>query len=639
MKNNNVPQHEIAELGQQPQPQHQHHQQQQQHHDPGQIQITDLRHQSLNEILKNNMEIMKPSGHHDHDHHHTLHGLHHGYDDHHGGMDCTELIGDNNNNRRSDSNNNHTVGTANHQQQQQQQLTGSQRGIAHGGSHATPGTPNSSTAGPAATAADCPDDDLSKSQLILIDDERSSLHDDDDTLTPSLQSQLERLTSHGGIGLSSGSPAYSAHTGGHTGRNGPASGHSGSHGGSHGPGPTMHHQTLQSDFQPPYFPPPFHHTTQSPPQQQNHGLDYLSTDPYGQPLSSLHHAPLHHYNQLAGLRPSQEQLGLHRSHRESELQQHVTQLSHGFPYSDRRSDYSGSIGSGAGATRLGAHEHDPLALHQALQSAVDDGQNPVIDENAGFMSDLPLLKNFPITDIKKDSSQINLGSPSDVFCSVPGRLSLLSSTSKYKVTVAEVQRRLSPPECLNASLLGGVLRRAKSKNGGRLLREKLEKIGLNLPAGRRKAANVTLLTSLVEGEAIHLARDFGYVCETEFPARQVAEYLSRQYSEPQESYRRKELLLNTKQVTKELMDLLNQDRSPLCNTRPQHILDPSIQRHLTHFSLISHGFGSPAIVAALTAIQNYLNESIKHLDKMYPGNGGSMVTSSLDKNKMESDKK
>lgn len=131
----------------------------------------------------------------------------------------------------------------------------------------------------------------------------------------------------------------------------------------------------------------------------------------------------------------------------------------------------------------------------------------------------------------KEPNNLSVGSPSDVFCSVPGRLSLLSSTSKYKVTIAEVQRRLSPPECLNASLLGGVLRRyvlsalnrhihvphrdvfidffsivlyflilrAKSKNGGRLLREKLEKIGLNLPAGRRKAANVTLLTSLVEG--------------------------------------------------------------------------------------------------------------------------------------------
>ena len=49
--------------------------------------------------------------------------------------------------------------------------------------------------------------------------------------------------------------------------------------------------------------------------------------------------------------------------------------------------------------------------------------------------------------------------PNEEFCKVPGRLSLLSSTSKYKVTVGEIQRRLNPPECLNASLLGGVLRR------------------------------------------------------------------------------------------------------------------------------------------------------------------------------------
>ena len=42
--------------------------------------------------------------------------------------------------------------------------------------------------------------------------------------------------------------------------------------------------------------------------------------------------------------------------------------------------------------------------------------------------------------------------------------------------------------------------RAKSKNGGRMLRDKLDKIGMTLPAGRRKAANVTLLTSLVEGK-------------------------------------------------------------------------------------------------------------------------------------------
>ncbi|GAV02262.1 hypothetical protein RvY_12853-2 [Ramazzottius varieornatus] len=224
-------------------------------------------------------------------------------------------------------------------------------------------------------------------------------------------------------------------------------------------------------------------------------------------------------------------------------------------------------------------------------------------------------------------------SPFDVFCSVPGRLSLLSSTSKYKVTVGEVQRRLSPPECLNASLLGGVLRRAKSKNGGRSLRDKLEKIGLNLPAGRRKAANVTLLTSLVEGEAIHMARDFGYVCDQEFPARHVAEFTSRQHVDPSDLYRRKETILNAKQALKELSDVLTQDRSPLCNTRPTPLLEPTVQRHLTHFSLITHGFGSPAICASITAIQNYLTESLKYIEKNYPGamngadlsNGGSKM--------------
>ena len=160
-----------------------------------------------------------------------------------------------------------------------------------------------------------------------------------------------------------------------------------------------------------------------------------------------------------------------------------------------------------------------------------------------------------------------------------------------------------------------IVYRAKSKNGGKQLRDKLDRLGLTLPAGRRKACNVTLLTSLVEGEAIHLARDFGYVCETEFPARPVAEYLTRQHAD---MYRWKDLLLAAKLVThfmfvscclyrrrficKELVDFLNQDRSPLCNTRPQPLLDPGIQRHFTHFSMISHGFGTPAIVAAMSAI-------------------------------------
>ncbi|NXH92491.1 AP2E factor, partial [Edolisoma coerulescens] len=273
----------------------------------------------------------------------------------------------------------------------------------------------------------------------------------------------------------------------------------------------------------------------------------------------------------------------------------------------------------------------PLGLHGLGHHGLEDIQ--AVDDGGMNLLDQSVIKKVPIPSkangttistlsMNKDGLIGGVTNPNEVFCSVPGRLSLLSSTSKYKVTVGEVQRRLSPPECLNASLLGGVLRRAKSKNGGRCLRERLEKIGLNLPAGRRKAANVTLLTSLVEGEAIHLARDFGYVCETEFPAKAAAEYLCRQHSDPTELHTRKNMLLATKQICKEFADLIAQDRSPLGNSRPSLILEPGVQSCLTHFSLITHGFGGPAICAALTAFQNYLVESLKGLDKIFMNSTG-----------------
>lgn len=415
------------------------------------------------------------------------------------------------------------------------------------------------------------------------------------------------------------------------------SGAGGSFAGGPPPPPPPRLTPSSADFQPPYFPPPYNLPT--PTQQQ---LDFH--DPYAS----------HHLNSLAGpqqyhqLHPAAgHQRGLSRRPEDDLLQAANMHLP---AYGEGRRTEPTAYPRRPDVLVHHPHHHlteqDLLGLHGAAAGLppgiVDDGQtSPCSSDDgndfleAGSVDDTSLFGSDHNSVIRKGMKVRNssenhkdmvisggVTSPTDVFCSVPGRLSLLSSTSKYKVTVGEVQRRLSPPECLNASLLGGVLRRAKSKNGGRSLREKLEKIGLNLPAGRRKAANVTLLTSLVEGEAIHLARDFGYVCETEFPSRQVAEYLCRNHAEPTDLYRRKEVLLATKGMVKEFVDLLNQDRSPLCNTRPQNILEPSIQRHLTHFSLITHGFGSPAIVAALTAVQNFLNESVKYLEKQinsYPG--------------------
>ncbi|KAM7083437.1 transcription factor AP-2-epsilon isoform X2 [Ciconia boyciana] len=381
----------------------------------------------------------------------------------------------------------------------------------------------------------------------------------------------------------------------------------------YGSAPPLCH-TPAADFQPPYFPPPYPQPPLPYPQGQEPGYPHL-----GDPYAAL--SPLHQHQQPAWppQRGRQEDAGLlSQTHRALGLDPRrdypaVPRLLHGLP--------DGGHGLADG----------PLGLHGLGHHGIEDIQ--AVDDGGMNLLDQSVIKKVPIPSkangttistlsMNKDGLIGGVTNPNEVFCSVPGRLSLLSSTSKYKVTVGEVQRRLSPPECLNASLLGGVLRRAKSKNGGRCLRERLEKIGLNLPAGRRKAANVTLLTSLVEGEAVHLARDFGYVCETEFPAKAAAEYLCRQHSDPTELHTRKNMLLATKQICKEFADLIAQDRSPLGNSRPSLILEPGVQSCLTHFSLITHGFGGPAICAALTAFQNYLVESLKGLDKMFMNSTG-----------------
>uniref|UniRef100_A0A0K0D6L7 TF_AP-2 domain-containing protein n=1 Tax=Angiostrongylus cantonensis TaxID=6313 RepID=A0A0K0D6L7_ANGCA len=198
----------------------------------------------------------------------------------------------------------------------------------------------------------------------------------------------------------------------------------------------------------------------------------------------------------------------------------------------------------------------------------------------------------------------------DVFCSVPGRLSLLSSTCKYKVTLAEIQRRLSPPENLNASILGGILRRAKSKNGGKELRDMLDKMGLRLPVGRRKSATVTLLTSLVEGidclrgnelylvvrltcEATHLARDFAFITETEFPATTLAARITDQHRMNNENLqKRRECLSNA--ILSSLGDVVTPE---------------TIQADLQHFSLCTHGFGAPTMIASMQACLKLVHPS------------------------------
>ncbi|XP_023087726.2 transcription factor AP-2 gamma isoform X1 [Piliocolobus tephrosceles] len=390
------------------------------------------------------------------------------------------------------------------------------------------------------------------------------------------------------------------------------------------PAPPLSHTGVAEYQPPPYFPPPYQQLAYS---QSADPYSHLG-EAYAAAINPLHQpAPTGSQQQAWPGRQSQEGAGLPSHHgRPASLLPHLSGLEAGAVSARRdayrRSDlllpHAHALDAAGLAENLGLHD----MAHQ-----MDEVQN--VDDQHLLLHDQTVIRKGPISMTKNPLSlpcQKELVgavmNPSEVFCSVPGRLSLLSSTSKYKVTVAEVQRRLSPPECLNASLLGGVLRRAKSKNGGRSLREKLDKIGLNLPAGRRKAAHVTLLTSLVEGEAVHLARDFAYVCEAEFPSKPVAEYLTRPHlGGRNEMAARKNMLLAAQQLCKEFTELLSQDRTPHGTSRLAPVLETNIQNCLSHFSLITHGFGSQAICAAVSALQNYIKEALIVIEKSYMNPG------------------
>lgn len=50
---------------------------------------------------------------------------------------------------------------------------------------------------------------------------------------------------------------------------------------------------------------------------------------------------------------------------------------------------------------------------------------------------------------------------------------------------------------------------------------------MTVPKRGRGQHPYTLTSFMILGEAVHLARDFAYVCEAEFPSKPVAEYLIR----------------------------------------------------------------------------------------------------------------
>uniref|UniRef100_A0A914QMK6 Transcription factor AP-2 C-terminal domain-containing protein n=1 Tax=Panagrolaimus davidi TaxID=227884 RepID=A0A914QMK6_9BILA len=188
------------------------------------------------------------------------------------------------------------------------------------------------------------------------------------------------------------------------------------------------------------------------------------------------------------------------------------------------------------------------------------------------------------------------------FCAIPGRLALLSQNKKVRVTLAEIQRRIAAPECLNASLLSAILRKAKNREGGKVLSNDLAKHNISLAAGRRKSAPNTAFTALVESDALTLAKDFHELSDKHFPFNDIAYEFIKTIHSMDDWHSCMLVIYNyvgytqTFGVFQRLMSILSSDNSPVAE-RPLNLpllMDAESQKNFTHFCLITHGFGTPA---------------------------------------------
>ncbi|CAO4362911.1 unnamed protein product [Caenorhabditis nigoni] len=197
----------------------------------------------------------------------------------------------------------------------------------------------------------------------------------------------------------------------------------------------------------------------------------------------------------------------------------------------------------------------------------------------------------------------------DVFEEVFGKLSNHLDPILYKVTTEEMRRRLFGQEHFNSSSLALNLRRAKSRAGGEILRKELERKGISLNVNHRKMESPKLVCSLVEGEAIHMAKDMEDIVDEQYDTDLIAQEVVDEMEENEKlDFEGFETCMSS------LSTVFSSVVPPLSGMCSKSSENRKFNHQMEAFSNVTHGFGivsQPTWIRQMTEIGEKMEEIIK----------------------------
>ncbi|CAI2340138.1 unnamed protein product [Caenorhabditis sp. 36 PRJEB53466] len=250
-----------------------------------------------------------------------------------------------------------------------------------------------------------------------------------------------------------------------------------------------------------------------------------------------------------------------------------------------------------------AHFHTPAAsdLPQASvvytpesdtsSSTIPSFNNSMASNNSFHSFPVPQMPQLPQVS-QKPQVQVpapmrELPNPNECIAEVDGRLPVVGDRSKYKLTVAELQRRVSGPESMNQSSMHALFRL-----------EMLEKYGILFTAHHRQR-NPNSFSYLLEEEATRFAQDIDMLYKAFFPSDPIGRGMIEKMLASGKTPDAIEIILQNGVTAMSGLVKTLESRQPTIVYKERRVKGNSLDSDYEQVSALTHGFAHP------TSITNY----------------------------------